>query len=84
MPLQLKAIVFRTVRFKETLEFFREQLGCVIIESSPTHFVIHSQGIRILFVDTNENPEIEFYFTKSPAKELEVQEDPNNIKIIVS
>jgi catechol-2,3-dioxygenase len=80
----LKAVVLKTPRLKETLSFFIDHLGFVVKESSPTHFVIHSQGIRILFVESNEGLEIELYVTEKKAKELFVHEDPNHIKIIVS
>ena len=79
-----KAIVLKTPRFKETLSFFVDQLGITIKESSPTHFVIHSEGIRILFIDSNNKLEIELYLTQKSTKGLFVQEDPNHIKIIVT
>ena len=80
----LKAIVLKTPRLKETLSFFIDQLGFIIKESSPTHFVIYTKGIRILFVESNNGLEIELYLTQKSAIELSVQEDPNHIKIIVS
>lgn len=84
MKPQLKAIVLKTSRFKETLSFFNDQLGFTIKESSPIHFVIHSKGIRILFIESGNDLEIELYLTQKPTKELFIQEDPNHIKIIVS
>jgi len=80
----LRAIVLKTPRLKETLLFFIEELSFTVKESSPTHFVIHSKGIRILFVESNNGLEIELYLSQSSAKELFVQEDPNHIKIISS
>jgi len=80
----LKAIVLKTPRLKETLSFFIEQLGFIIKESSPTHFAIYSKGIRILFVESTNDLEIELYLTQKSAEELFVLEDPNHIKIIVS
>ena len=80
----LKAIVLKTPRLKETLSFFIDQLGFTIKESSPTHFVIYSKGIRILFVHSANGLELELYLTQSSAKELFIREDPNHIKIIVS
>ena len=84
MNSSLKAIVLKTPRLNETLSFFIDQLGFTIKESSPTHFVIHSKGIRILFIESNNDLEIELYLSQKPTKELFVQEDPNHIKIIVS
>jgi hypothetical protein len=80
----LKAIVLRTPHLKETLAFFVGQLGFIIKESSPTHFVIHSKGIRILFVKSNSGMEVELYLTQRSAHEILIQEDPNQIKIIIS
>jgi catechol-2,3-dioxygenase len=80
----LKAIVFKTTRLRETQAFFEKTLGMKIEESSITHFVIFSKGIRILFVDSNSGPGVEFYLTKKSTEGLTVQEDPNQIKIIIS
>ena len=84
MKPSLKAIVLRTPHLKETLAFFVGQLGFIIKESSPTHFVIHSKGIRILFVKSNSGMEVELYLTQRSAHEILIQEDPNQIKIIIS
>ena len=84
MKPDLKAIVLKTPQLKETLLFFIDQLGFTVKESSPTHFVIYSKGIRILFVTSNQGLEIELYLTHKSVKEPFVQEDPNHIKIIVS
>ena len=84
MNAHLKAIVLKTPRLRETLSFFVDRFGFTITESSPTHFVIHSKGIRILFVESKNDLEIELYLSHKSAKELFVQEDPNQIKIIVS
>jgi len=80
----LKAIVFKTTRLRETQEFFEKTLGMKIEESSITHFVVYAKGVRILFVDSNNGLGIEFYLTKKSTKGLTVQEDPNQIKIIIS
>ena len=84
MKPSLKAIVLRTPHLKETLAFFSDQLGFIIKESSPTHFVIHSKGIRILFVESDKGMEIELYLIQRSTKEIFVQKDPNQIKIIIS
>ena len=77
-------MVFRTPRLKETLSFFTERLGFNINEYSPTHFVIYSKGIRIVFIDSDTEPEIELYLSKSVGKDFTILEDPNHIKIIIS
>jgi catechol-2,3-dioxygenase len=80
----LKAVVLKTSRLRETNDFFETTLGLKIEESSLTHFVIYNKGIRILFVDSMNDPEVELYFTKKSSECLTVQKDPNQIKIIVS
>jgi hypothetical protein len=80
----LKAVVFKTSRLRETQAFFETTLGMKIEESSITHLVIHTKDIRILFVESNSGPEVEFYLTKKSTEGLTIQEDPNQIKIIIS
>jgi hypothetical protein len=90
MAVEIKAVVFKTCNLKATKEFFASTLRITIKESSTTHFVIHSKGIRLLFVESDKDFEVELY-TSSKAEELiaknsEIRkcEDPNGIKIIIS
>jgi len=98
MPTELKAVVFRTSKLKETKNFFVE-LGIAIKESSVTHFVIHSKRIRLLFVESDNDLEVELYLSKSlsPSREnnltlhsnakipgLSSCKDPNGIQIIIT
>ena len=83
MTHQLKAIVLKTPRLKETLAFFTNELGFTIQESSPTHFVIHSDGVRILFVASDSGSAVEFYLSAKSVEGLCVLRDPNLIKIVV-
>jgi catechol-2,3-dioxygenase len=80
----LKAVVFKTSRLKETKNFFETILGMKIKESSPTHFVIYAKGLRVLFVESDNSFEVELYLNKKSVEGLSVSEDPNQIKIIVS
>ena len=80
----LRAVVFRTSRIRETRDFFETTLGMKIMESSPTHFVIYTEGLRVLFVESNSSLEVEFYLSKKSTEHLVVLEDPNQIKMIVS
>jgi catechol-2,3-dioxygenase len=80
----LKAVVLKTSRLRETQVFFGTSLGMKIEESSLTHFVIYAKGIRILFVESNDDLEVELYFTQKSVEGLTVLEDPNQIKIIIS
>jgi catechol 2,3-dioxygenase-like lactoylglutathione lyase family enzyme len=99
MPTKLKGVVFRTSKLKETKDFFVSELGLVVKESSVTHFVIHSNGIRLLFIESGNDLEVELYLSKAlnPSDEnnlilsstpkipvLTICEDPNGIKIIIS
>ena len=80
----IKAVVFRTSRLTATKAFFKDQLGFPLRENSATHFVIHSKGIRLLFVESTGDPEVEIYLGSTPLAKLTVLEDPNHIKIIIS
>jgi hypothetical protein len=80
----IRAVVFRTCKLAATKAFFIGELGFPIRESSPTHFVIHSKGIRLLFVESAGEPEVEIYLGNTAAERLTVLEDPNHIKIIMS
>lgn len=84
MKPRLKAVVFRTPRLKETMSFFTEQLRFSINEYSPTHFVIYSKGIRIVFIRSDTKLEVELYLCKSADESFEILKDPNQIKIIIS
>jgi catechol-2,3-dioxygenase len=88
MPAELKAVVFRTSKLKETKDFFINELGFIIKESSITHFVLQAKGIRILFVETGNDFNVELYVRKrlnaAAKNKLTLHEDPNNIKIIIS
>jgi hypothetical protein len=90
MAIEIKAVVFKTCNLKATKEFFASTLGITIKESSTTHFVIHSKGIRVLFVESDKDFEVEL-FTSNKAEQLVTTksgirkcEDPNGIKIIIS
>lgn len=80
----LKALVLKIARFRETRQFFETKLGMKIGESSTTHFVIHTKGIRILFVASDSDLEVELYLTQGSIESLTTHADPNQIKIISS
>jgi catechol-2,3-dioxygenase len=84
MKQDLKAVVFRSSRLLETRQFFETVLEMKIRESSPTHFVIYTEGLRVLFVESNNHLEVELYLSKKSTDGLTVREDPNQIKIIIS
>ena len=84
MRTHLKAVVLKTSQLKKTQDYFESTLGMKIDESSFSHFVIYAQGIRILFVESNNGLEVELFLTHKSAHGLSVLEDPNQIKIIIS
>lgn len=66
------------------MSFFTAQLGFTISEFSLTHFVIFSKGIRIVFIGSDAELEVELYLGKSSGESFTILEDPNQIKIIIS
>lgn len=100
MGAEVKAVVFKTRFLKETKEFYTHSLRLKTIESSKNHFVIFSKGIRLLFVSSNQDFEVELYLheivprviiskktapqSDSSGSELFVYEDLNKIKVFIS
>jgi hypothetical protein len=86
MATQIKAVAFKTTQLQAIKEFFAAKLGFSIKESSPLHIVIHSRGLRILFVKSDEDDEVELYVAGNIPKTMDsptgVNEDPTPIKII--
>ncbi|HET6999984.1 MAG TPA: hypothetical protein VFI33_01690 [Puia sp.] len=82
MSPELKAIVFKTTRLRETRNFFESVLGMKIEECSRTHFLIYRGDLRILFIGTDSGPEVVFYLSRKSGEGLSVLNDPNQIKII--
>jgi hypothetical protein len=80
----LKAVVFKTPRLKESMAFFTDLPGFGITEFSPTHFVIYSKGIRIVFIGSDSELEVELYLDKKNGESFTILEDPNQIKVIIS
>jgi hypothetical protein len=66
------------------MSFYSDQLGFKINEYSPTHFVIYSKGIRVVFIGSDTELNVELYFCKSKGESFTTLEDPNQIKIIIS
>jgi hypothetical protein len=80
----IRAFVFRTPRLKETEKFYRDTLGLPVRESSPKHFLIYANGIRIVFMETEGNEKVELYLSSEPANPFCILEDPNQIKVIIT
>lgn len=90
--MHIKAIVFKTVRFNESKNFFSKELQFGLAETSHRHFVIFAGRIRIVFIACNEEPGIEIYITATSEKVQEPSgrlkekkrwKDPNGITIIL-
>lgn len=96
MPAAIKAIVFKTAQLKETKQFFESALQLKIKETSARHFVIYSKGIRIIFIESSKQFDVEIYISSTGNLDLEERQfnllqagfkrytDPNGITIIIS
>lgn len=88
MTVVLKAILFHTRQLKETRLFFEAQTGVRIVESSPTHFSLHSNGIRVVFIQCDDDQTGTGFYLQSdeergPGKRLTQLQDPNGIAVIL-
>jgi hypothetical protein len=61
MAASIKAIVFKTAQLNATKHFFKTVLGFQIKETSTQHFVVHSKGIRLVFIESGKGFEIELF-----------------------
>ena len=78
----LKSIALRTSKLSETKDFFQNELGFEIGESSHEHFVLYSKDVRIVFISSDSKTlEVEIYIGELFSR-IENKKDPNNIKII--
>jgi hypothetical protein len=80
----IKALVFKTSQLKATREFFQHHLQVPLSEISARHFVITVNGLRIVFMESNEDLSIEIYTETDRAINLSQVEDPNGIKVILT
>lgn len=82
MATSLKSIALRTSKLNETKDFFENDLGFEIDESSYEHFVLYSKDIRIVFISSDSKTlEVELYVGEIFSR-LENNKDPNDIKIM--
>jgi catechol-2,3-dioxygenase len=96
MPSDIKAIVFKTTQLKATKDFFENILKLQIKESSARHFVLYSKSIRVVFVETPNDFEVEMYvndktnhLTAALTGEttdalFRSYKDPNGIHVIIA
>ena len=78
----LKSIVFKTSKLSATKDFFINSLGFKIKESTYQHFVIYSKDVRIVFLESASDLEMEF-FVDSELDNFINMKDPNDIKITI-
>jgi catechol-2,3-dioxygenase len=78
----LKSIAFKTSKLSATKDFFINSLGFKIKESTYKHFVIYSKDVRIVFLESDSDLEIEF-FVDSKLDNFINMKDPNDIKITI-
>jgi len=95
MPAAIKAIVFKTTRLKTTRHFFEHVLNLPIKESTALHFVIYSKGVRLVFVESLADFEVEMYISNKAMQlpgaalpavntaNVESSKDPNGITVVV-
>jgi catechol-2,3-dioxygenase len=64
MSTDLKAVVFKTTKLVETKHYFESVIGIKLKENSAKHFVLHSKGIRVVFIETDDTFGIELFIDK--------------------
>jgi hypothetical protein len=96
MPSAIKAIVFKTTQLKATRQFFESILNIQIKEGYARHFVIYSKNIRIVFVESFSDFEVEIYVKDksnhlpkeiepgTPGPDFKSCKDPNGIRIVIT
>jgi S-adenosylmethionine hydrolase len=82
MSSSIKSVVFKTPNLNATKSFFENSHGFKIKESSLQHFVLASKGLRIVFLESEADFEIELYMD-SKTENLSNIKEPNGIKIRV-
>lgn len=83
MDTKIKAVVLRTQKLGATKLFFTNRLGFKIKEFSHQHFVIHTNGLRIVFLQSEKEFDVELYID-SKSETFTRLKDPNNIKVVVN
>lgn len=83
MASNLKSVVLRTKKLSTTKLFFENVLGFKIKESSHQHFVVHTKGVRIVFMESETELDIELYIDSATINSANLT-DPNGIKLIVT
>lgn len=82
MAAKIKAIVLRTQKISGTKLFFENDLGFKIKEFSHQHFVVHTKGLRILFLQSENDFGVELYID-AESRNFTSLKDPNDIQIVV-
>lgn len=80
MDSRIVSVVLRTKNLNSTKLFFENHLGFKIKECSLQHFVIHSKGVRIVFLETETEFETELYIEANTINCTRLI-DPNGIKL---
>ncbi len=96
MPSSIQAIVFKTTQLKATKDFFENTLKLQIKESSARHFVLYSKTIRLVFVESPNDFEVEMYLNDKSIQfanempsgiavaDFKSYKDPNGIRLIIA
>ena len=83
MDTKIKAVVLRTQKLSATKLFFETDLGFIIKEFSPRHFVVHTRGLRIVFLESENKFDVELYVDSKTINYTNLI-DPNDIRIVVN
>jgi len=82
MDTKIKAVVLRTQKLSATKLFFETDLGFIIKEFSPRHFVVHTRGLRVVFIESENEFDVELYIDSESGNFTRLK-DPNDVKIVV-
>jgi hypothetical protein len=82
MASNIISVALRTQKLSATKLFFENNLGFKIKESSYKHFVIHTKGLRVVFIESENEFDVELYIDSESGNFTRLK-DPNDVKIVV-
>jgi hypothetical protein len=83
MASNIISVALRTQKLSATKLFFENNLGFKIKESSYKHFVIHTKGLRVVFIESENEFNVELYVDSKTVNHTKLI-DPNDIRIVVN
>jgi hypothetical protein len=82
MASNIISVALRTQKLSATKLFFENDLGFRIKEFSHQHFVIHTKGLRVVFIESENEFDVELYIDSESGNFTRLK-DPNDVKIVV-